>query len=207
MLLMDHSTIFRPETLSHRLKLYGGGSARFDSSVKSLDKLCTFAEQYLPGTTRIIKDSSNSNVIMASTPLMTKKISGDGPRYNDISVPVLYQFPSSLSALISSGKFSFTEDNIVEYSEVEVRGSGRCVAPQYVATITYISYSSLAVSSNPVSPLLFRVGQLVTATISIRASRGKNGTWFIHPHLHSLVLVGRKGSMVSFPHIFFGGKC
>lgn len=119
--LSKYRTIFKPETLSHRIKLCGGGSGAFESSVQSLQSLYNFSSMYLPGPSRHAKDTSTPPVLMASTPILSKVTRGDGPRYNIAPVPPSYKLPARMLELLNSGKFCFTEDNFVEYTEIEVK--------------------------------------------------------------------------------------
>jgi hypothetical protein len=116
--MIQFSAKFRAETLSHRIKLYGGSSACFKQVISDLNTLFDYAEQFLPSTPKRQEDPSGLNVIFASTPMVTKMDQSTLSSAERVSVPPLYQFPMRITGLLKSGKFLFTDDNLVRFKEV-----------------------------------------------------------------------------------------
>lgn len=113
------SSIFKPESLSHRIKLCGGNLPLFLQAIERLHQLYNVATHFLPGRTRY--GTEPSPMILASTPIVTKKSRDNEACYPSVPVPHMYGLPSKLTALLSSGKYTFTDDNLVDFRELQVR--------------------------------------------------------------------------------------
>ena len=112
--------IFKPETRSHRIKLYGADSSSFAKAYDTLKAVYSYSEQFLLGISRSWDSSVSLVTIHAATPMLTKTVH-EQPQYETIPVLPLYKFPPQIQAILSSRRFRFTRDNVAEFCELQNR--------------------------------------------------------------------------------------
>jgi hypothetical protein len=106
------------------VQLCGGGYEGFTLNQSNLIDIGTYLTQFLPSTVNENKQFSSRDLIIASTPVVTKLADQLKTHHPAASVPANYKFPSKLLLLMVMDKFIYTNNNFVNYREVEFHSSG-----------------------------------------------------------------------------------
>jgi hypothetical protein len=110
--------VFKPDTLGHHVKLCGKGCREFERSYKELSILYKQARQFIVGEVKVPDEPAGFPVISAFTQMITRVQKGETVGYPSCDVPPLYKFPDKIIALLNTGRFRFTDNNVVDFLQV-----------------------------------------------------------------------------------------
>jgi hypothetical protein len=181
-------------SILYKLSVVGPDDHSFKKAVSALRRIYAFFEESFPeGVMRPYVRSvvGTIDAIVAQTWFITPSEHSVFPE-----VPILVQFDPEniLAGLVDTGRFKFTEDNVVSFFEIISEDDG------YVEWLNFVLYVMLYLFHRKLRkaeavPSIFRCGHLIEASLCFRSiTIGPNQVFLTR--LDSVLLVNRIGSQV-----------